>query len=50
MDYLFLTYQPGLLMFDIPAHSIFLEWVIQFWMYMLVINLILGVIKRIPVM
>lgn len=46
--FLFITATPGLLLIDIPASSSFLNFAIGFWLLMYLINLVLGVIKRLP--
>jgi len=48
VDFLFITAQPGLLMIDIPATSAFLTFAMGFWLVMYLVNLVLGIIKRLP--
>lgn len=47
-DFLFLTYESGLLTVDIPFDSPYIRTTIVVWLIMFVVNLVLGVIKRIP--
>lgn len=47
-DLLFITLAPGLLIVDLPFDSPFIRWAIGFWLVMFLINLVLGMIKRIP--
>jgi hypothetical protein len=50
MNYIFpfLVIQRGYIQLDLPATSQFLEFSIGFWLVMFGINLVLGVLKRIP--
>jgi len=48
MDLLSITIEPGLLIVDIPFNSSFITFGIGFWLVMFIVNLVLGVIKRLP--
>lgn len=47
-DFLFLSISPGMLIIDVFASSSFINYAIGFWLTMLLINFVLGVLKRIP--
>jgi hypothetical protein len=49
-DFLNVTLSPGLLVIDVFTHSEFIDWAIAFWLWMMLINLVLGVLKRIPLL
>jgi hypothetical protein len=48
IDLLFITMEPGLLLVDIPANLGSMRFVLYFWIVMSVVNLVLGILKRIP--
>lgn len=47
-DFLFVTAQPGLLMIDIPFPSTYINFAVGVWLLFLLINFVLGVLKRLP--
>jgi uncharacterized membrane protein (UPF0182 family) len=50
MDIFGITLERGLILIDVPFYSTVLNYVIGFWLLMLLINFVLGVLKRIPLL
>lgn len=48
LDLLFIDLSQGLVIVEVPAHSSFIQFAIAFWLVMLLINFVLGILKRIP--
>lgn len=50
IDILFITFEPGLLLVDIPANLGSMRFVLYFWLTMTTINIVLGILKRLPIL
>jgi hypothetical protein len=48
LDLLFIDLSVGLVIVEVPAYSPFINFSIGFWLVMLSINFVLGVLKRVP--